>query len=94
MEKRENAIPKTMKAWAVTTPGPIDGQKSPIEFTEKPVPTPKRGEVLVKVLTCGVCHTDLHVTEGDLPVHHEHVTPGHEIVGKVVGFGPDRKSVV
>ncbi len=37
MEKRENAIPKTMKAWAVTTPGPIDGQKSPIEFTEKPV---------------------------------------------------------
>lgn len=89
MEKRENAIPKTMKAWAVTTPGPIDGQKSPIEFTEKPVPTPKRGEVLVKVLTCGVCHTDLHVTEGDLPIHHEHVTPGHEIVGKVVGFGPE-----
>lgn len=33
MEKRENAIPKTMKAWAVTTPGPIDGKKSPIEFT-------------------------------------------------------------
>ena len=89
MEKRENAIPKTMKAWAVTTPGPIDGQKSPIEFTEKPVPTPKRGEVLVKVLTCGVCHTDLHVTEGDLPIHHEHVTPGHEIVGKVVGFGSE-----
>lgn len=89
MEKRENAIPRTMKAWAVTTPGPIDGKKSPIEFTEKPVPTPKRGEVLVKVLTCGVCHTDLHVTEGDLPVHHEHVTPGHEIVGKVVGFGSE-----
>lgn len=89
MEKRENAIPRTMKAWAVTTPGPIDGKKSPIEFTEKPVPTLKRGEVLVKVLTCGVCHTDLHVTEGDLPVHHEHVTPGHEIVGKVVGFGPE-----
>lgn len=53
------------------------------------MPTPKRGEVLVKILTCGVCHTDLHVTEGDLPVHHEHVTPGHEIVGKVVGFGPE-----
>lgn len=89
MENYEEAIPKTMKAWAVTTPGPIDGKKVPIEFTEKPVPTPKRGEVLVKVLTCGVCHTDLHVTEGDLPVHHEHVTPGHEIVGKVVGFGPE-----
>ncbi|MCD7112801.1 zinc-dependent alcohol dehydrogenase family protein [Limosilactobacillus agrestis] len=89
MEKSENAIPKTMKAWAVTTLGPIDGKQSPIKFTEKPVPIPKWGEVLVKVLTCGVCHTDLHVAEGDLPVHHEHITPGHEIVGKVVGFGPE-----
>ncbi|MBB1123665.1 zinc-dependent alcohol dehydrogenase family protein [Limosilactobacillus albertensis] len=89
MEKREDAIPKTMKAWAVTKPGPIDGKESPIKFIEKPVPTPNRGEVLVKVLTCGVCHTDLHVTEGDLPVHQPNVTPGHEIVGKVVGFGPE-----
>lgn len=89
MEKREDTIPKTMKAWAVTKPGPIDGKESPIKFVEKPVPTPNRGEVLVKVLTCGVCHTDLHVTEGDLPVHQPNVTPGHEIVGKVVGFGPE-----
>ena len=65
MEKRENAIPKTMKAWVVTTPGPIDGKKSPLEFTDKPVPNPKRGEVIVKVLTCGVYNTDLHVLEGD-----------------------------
>jgi len=39
------------------------------------------------VHTCGVCRTDLHVTEGDLPVHRQHVTPGHEIVGTVVGLG-------
>ena len=85
----EESIPTTMHAWQVTTPGPIDGEESPLEFVEKPVPTPGRGEVLVKVLACGVCHTDLHVTEGDLPVHKEHVTPGHEIVGKVVAFGPE-----
>lgn len=87
MEKQ--TIPTMMKAWSVTTPGPIDGENAPLAFGTKPVPTPKRGEVLVKVLTCGVCHTDLHVTEGDLPVHHDHVTPGHEIIGRVVGFGPE-----
>ncbi len=81
------AIPKTMRAWQVTTPGPIDGDPAPLALVEKPVPTPAAGEVLVKVLACGVCHTDLHVTEGDLPVHQEHVTPGHEIVGRVVARG-------
>lgn len=78
-----------MKAWAVTHPGPIDGEQSPIVLIEKPIPVPQRGEVLVKVLTCGVCHTDLHVTEGDLPVHQENITPGHEIIGKVVQVGPE-----
>lgn len=87
METQIDDLPKTMRAWAVTTPGPIDGDRAPLKMVEKPVPTPGRGEVLVKVLTCGVCHTDLHVTEGDLPVHKEHVTPGHEIVGKVVAQG-------
>lgn len=87
MEKLKT-IPQMMHAWEVQTPGPIDGDVSPIKYVEKPVPTPGRGEVLVQVLACGVCHTDLHVSEGDLPVHHEHVTPGHEIVGRVVGFGP------
>lgn len=82
-------LPSEMKAWEVTTPGPIDGDRAPLAFVTKPVPTPERGEVMVKVLACGVCHTDLHVTEGDLPVHHEHVTPGHEIVGEVVATGPE-----
>ncbi|HBF73643.1 MAG TPA: alcohol dehydrogenase, partial [Lactobacillus sp.] len=89
MSKAVSNLPTTMRAWAVTEPGPIDGKKSPLEFTTKPVPTPQRGEVLVRVLTCGVCHTDLHVSEGDLPVHQEHVTPGHEIVGEVVAIGPN-----
>ncbi|BAP85324.1 possible alcohol dehydrogenase [Paucilactobacillus hokkaidonensis JCM 18461] len=82
-------LPATMRAWKVTTPGPINGDQTPLEFITKPVPTPAQGEVLVRVLTCGVCHTDLHVTEGDLPVHKQHVTPGHEIVGEVVATGPE-----
>jgi alcohol dehydrogenase, propanol-preferring len=76
-----------MRAWAVMRPGPIDGVISPLEAVERPVPTPGPGEILVKVTTCGVCRTDLHVAEGDLPPHRSGVTPGHEVVGAVVGVG-------
>ncbi len=82
-----STIPTTMHAWQVTTPGPVDGATAPVELVEKPVPAPAPGELLVHVHTCGVCRTDLHVTEGDLDVHHDHVTPGHEIVGEVVAVG-------
>lgn len=50
----------------------------------EPVPVPAPGELLVRVLACGVCRTDLHVAEGDLPVHRAGVVPGHEVVGEVV----------
>lgn len=72
----------TMRVWRVKQPGPIDGH--PLVMASEPVRTPPPGEVLIRVLACGVCRTDLHVTEGDLPVHREHVTPGHEVVGEVV----------
>lgn len=76
-----------MHAWRLhDDPRPIDAD--PLEYVELPVPRPKRGEVLVKVLACGVCRTDLHVSEGDLPVHTPHVIPGHEIVGKVMAIAP------
>ncbi|SDB80784.1 alcohol dehydrogenase, propanol-preferring [Raineyella antarctica] len=81
-----------MRAWQVGTPGPLES--GPLEFIEKPMPVPGPGEVLVRVLTCGVCRTDLHVAEGDLPVHRQHVTPGHEIVGQVVGAGPGAERFV
>ena len=45
------------------------------------------GELLLRVLACGVCRTDLHVTEGDLPPHRPGVTPGHEVVGEVAALG-------
>jgi len=50
-----------------------------------PEPVPGDGELLVRVSACAVCRTDLHVAEGDLPVHRPSVVPGHEVVGTVVG---------
>ncbi|MFD0896619.1 zinc-dependent alcohol dehydrogenase family protein [Loigolactobacillus binensis] len=91
MAKAEQTITNlatTMQAWQVTEPGAIMGASAPLALVTKPVPRPQVGEVLVKVLTCGICHTDLHVTEGDLPVHQPNVTPGHEIIGEVVATGP------
>lgn len=59
----------------------------PLERVTTEVPRPGPAELLVAVLACGVCRTDLHVAEGDLPVHRERVTPGHEVVGEVVEVG-------
>jgi propanol-preferring alcohol dehydrogenase len=56
------------------------------------VPRPQPDELLVSVRACGVCRTDLHVAEGDLPVHRPHVIPGHEVVGEVIELGPDAGS--
>jgi propanol-preferring alcohol dehydrogenase len=77
-----------MRAWAVVRPGPVDGAPGPLEAVERPVPSPGPGEILVKVSTCGVCRTDLHVAEGDLPPHKASVVPGHEVVGRVEAVGP------
>ncbi len=85
----QNKIPTTMKAWEVTKQAPIDSSPSPLKLVTKDVPKPGPDEILVRVLTCGVCRTDLHVAEGDLPPHKEHVTPGHEIIGEVCAFGPN-----
>lgn len=76
-----------MKAWRVHTPGPVATR--PLEFVDTAMPVPACDEVLIAVRTCGVCRTDLHVTEGDLPVHRPHVTPGHEVVGEIVSCGAD-----
>jgi propanol-preferring alcohol dehydrogenase len=59
----------------------------PLEQVTTEVPRPEPSELLVAVRACGVCRTDLHVAEGDLPVHRERVTPGHEVVGDVVEVG-------
>jgi alcohol dehydrogenase, propanol-preferring len=74
-----------MRGWAVVKPGPIDGE--PLQQVERPVPSPGPGEIRVEVITCGVCRTDLHLAEGDLPPHGTAVIPGHEIVGRVDALG-------
>ena len=65
-------------------------RSAPLEFDgAATTPRPGPADLLVAVLACGVCRTDLHVTEGDLPVHRPGVTPGHEVVGEVVAFGAE-----
>jgi propanol-preferring alcohol dehydrogenase len=62
----------------------------PLAIEDVPVPVPGKGEILVKVMACGVCHTDLHAAEGDWPVKPSlPFTPGHEVVGVVAALGPD-----
>lgn len=73
---------KTMKAAVVAAFG------KPLEIREVPVPTPGPGQLLVKIVACGVCHTDLHAAEGDWPVKPTPpFIPGHEGVGQVVAVG-------
>jgi propanol-preferring alcohol dehydrogenase len=76
-----------MTAWRVRRPGPMN--TGPLERVITEVPSPASDELLVAVHACGVCRTDLHVTEGDLPVHREGVIPGHEVVGEVIEVGAD-----
>jgi len=59
----------------------------PLELVERPVPEPGPGEVRVRVSACGVCRTDLHLAEGDLPPKRRGVVPGHEVVGYVDALG-------
>lgn len=75
-----------MRAWTVERPGPIGS--GPLEFGERPIPDPGAGEVRIRVRTCGVCRTDLHLAEGDLQPRRPSVVPGHEVVGIVDALGP------
>ena len=77
-----------MQAWVVDQPGPVDGNAHPLVRVDRPVPQPAPGQVRVRVRTCGVCRTDLHLTEGDLVPRRPRVTPGHEVVGVVDRLGP------
>src|SRR6266513_712708 len=78
-----------MRAWVVHEPGPVAPVATgPLRLTERDVPEPGPGELLVRVRACGVCRTDLHLAEGDLPPRAPDMTPGHEVVGEVVATGP------
>jgi len=71
-----------MHAMVLKTPG------SALEWTELPDRQPGQGQIRIKVTACGVCRTDLHVVDGELPDPHLPIIPGHEIVGRIDAIGP------
>lgn len=74
-------VPETMRAMVLEEPG------APLRLRERPVPVPGPGQVLLRVSACGVCRTDLHVVDGELPDIPYPVIPGHEVVGRAVACG-------
>src|ERR1700730_1484575 len=81
-----------MRAAVLSAPSSIS--QSPLKIEDIPTPEPKPGHVLLKVLACGVCRTDLHIVEGELPPRQARVVPGHQIVGEIIAgdldSSPDR----
>lgn len=71
-----------MHAMVLKTPG------APLEWSEMADRTPGPGEIRVRVTACGVCRTDLHIVDGDLPAPRLPIIPGHEIVGRIDAVGP------
>ncbi len=78
-----------MKAMVINQISRLADNPRPLEPVELPVPRPGRGEILVRVSACGVCHTELDEIEGRTPPPQLPVIPGHEVVGKVAENGPD-----
>ena len=76
-----------MIAMQLTRPQPVDQQ--PLAPVERPMPEPGEGEVRIRVHVCGVCHTDLHLVEGDIPHPKLPIVPGHQIAGVVGARGPN-----
>ncbi len=74
-----------MKAMVLREPKPVE--EKPLELTDLPQPEPGPGQVRLKVRACGVCHTDLHLVEGEIATPKLPVVPGHQIVGTVDALG-------
>src|SRR5580700_5768038 len=71
-----------MKAAILTSPQPVS--QHPLQIAEVANPRLRSGHVLLRVRACGVCRTDLHIVEGELPPKQLRIIPGHQIVGEVV----------
>ncbi len=82
-----------MRAMRLSTPAPIEN--APLHLTEVRDPSPGPGQVRLRVQVCGVCHTDLHIAEGEVHPPKMPITPGHQVVGRVdqVGEGVRRVKV-
>lgn len=75
-----------MKAYSLIKPMPVENR--PLILVERTIPEPQAGQLLIRVNACGICRTDLHVVEGELPVHKVGITPGHQVVGEIAKIGP------
>ncbi|WP_454888606.1 zinc-dependent alcohol dehydrogenase family protein [Sphingobium indicum] len=64
----------------------LDGPGKPLRMVTRPLPVAGPAQLLIKVVACGVCRTDLHVLDGEIPAHYP-IVPGHEIVGRVIAMG-------
>ena len=67
----------------------LEQPRTLLVIRQRPTPAPAAGDILVEVAACGVCRTDLHVVDGELPDPKLPIVPGHEIVGRVAAFGED-----
>ncbi|HEY7616288.1 MAG TPA: alcohol dehydrogenase catalytic domain-containing protein, partial [Terriglobales bacterium] len=80
-----------MRAMVLHTPAPIE--TSPLKSEELTLPLPRAGEVRIQVRCCAICHTDLHIAEGDLQLPKLPLIPGHQIVGTVDALGENVRSL-
>jgi propanol-preferring alcohol dehydrogenase len=75
-----------VRAYVLDAQAPVE--QSPLREVARDAPSAGEGQVLVRVRACGICRTDLHVVEGDLPMRRSPVVPGHQVVGVVEAHGP------
>lgn len=78
-----------MRALVLALPAPIES--APLRLETRPLPSPEADEILVRVSACGVCRTDLHIVEGELPLVTSPLVPGHQVVGRVERAGRDAR---
>jgi len=79
-----------MQACILRSPAPIE--TNPLELADIPKPVPTGHQALVRVSACGICRTDLHVIEGELPPRKSPITPGHQVVGVIEAAGDQAKA--
>jgi len=75
-----------MKVMRVERQAPVENR--PLVLSDTAIPEPRAGEVLIKIECCGICRTDLHVVEGELPPVRPRIVPGHQAVGRIETRGP------
>ena len=75
-----------MKAWILETPGPIS-RDGPLVLADVEEPQPEDGDIVVEVSVCGLCRTDIHIAQEEIPLPRLPIVPGHQVVGRVVHAG-------